>query len=230
MRCGKGFEARLLSPGLIAAALTMVSARARADQIVALTNRQGQIVYVNTNLPAPISRRAAVLPAENRHPQIGRIDTLADQIARQHRVDPTLVHAIIRVESDYDSTAVSSKGAMGLMQLIPQTAVRYGVGNPFDPRQNIEGGVTYLKYLLNLFHGNLRLALAAYNAGENSVIKWGGIPPITETQQYVQKVTQLYRPSRSAGSSKAAEGLPLPAAPILRYVDAQGVVHFTNAE
>jgi soluble lytic murein transglycosylase-like protein len=230
MRCGKGFQTEFISRGLTAAAaVLMVAAHGRADGIFAVTNHNGEIVYINTNTPNPGQGRLHAPEASVQNPQIGKIDTLADQIASQHRVDPSLVHAVIQVESDYDPKAVSSKGAMGLMQLIPETAARLGVGNPFDPRQNIEGGVTYLKYLLKLFHGSVPLALAAYNAGENSVIRWGGIPPITETQDYVQKVTRLYRPNRQAGAQKATDP-QVSTAPILRYVDAQGVVHFTNTE
>ncbi len=232
MRCGRGFRTNSLRRGIVltAVAVLVAAAGCRADQIVAITNRHGQIVYVNTNVPNSPPKPLSVTSPSRNNPQVGRIDRLADQIASQHRLDPRLVHAVIRVESDYDPTAVSPKGAMGLMQLIPQTAARFGVGNPFDPRQNIEGGVTYLKYLMNLFHGNVRLALAAYNAGENSVLRWGGIPPITETQEYVQKVTRLYRPARAATGSKTPQAPRISSAPIIRYVDAQGVVHFTNVE
>jgi soluble lytic murein transglycosylase-like protein len=116
---------------------------------------------------------------------------------------------------------------MGLMQLIPATARRFGVDNPFDPQQNIEGGVNYLKYLLNMFGGDLTLSLAAYNAGENSVMRTGTIPPITETRDYVRKVTRLYKGTPSSPAPKK-EPTALDKLPILRYVDAQGVVHFTN--
>jgi soluble lytic murein transglycosylase-like protein len=231
MRCGKGSSPLVYDLLLVIAVAALVPVTGRADQIVAITNRHGQIIYVNTNVP---SNPPAVFPlsqASEGNPQIAKIDTLADRIAEQHRLDPRLVHAVIQVESNYDPTAVSDKGAMGLMQLIPQTAARFGVSNPFSPRQNIEGGVTYLKYLMNLFHGNLKLALAAYNAGENSVVRWGGIPPIAETQNYVQKVTQLYRPKGiRSGRPKKPSGPHVSTAPIIRYVDSEGVVHFTNTE
>lgn len=110
----------------------------------------------------------------------------------KHGVDPALVHAIVKVESDFNVYAVSRTGAMGLMQLMPQTAVEMNVRNSFNPTENIYGGVKYLRYLLDRYEGNLKLALAAYNSGETSVKRWGTIPPFRETQQYVRKVLQLY--------------------------------------
>lgn len=110
----------------------------------------------------------------------------------KHGVDPALVHAIVKVESDFNVYAVSRTGAMGLMQLMPQTAVEMNVRNSFNPTENIYGGVKYLRYLLDRYEGNLKLALAAYNSGETSVKRWGTIPPFRETQQYVRKVLQIY--------------------------------------
>lgn len=110
----------------------------------------------------------------------------------KYGVDPSLVHAIIKVESDFNPYALSRKGAMGLMQLMPHTAVEMDVKNSFNPIENIEGGVKYLRYLLDRYEGNLSLALAAYNAGETSVKRWGTIPPYRETQDYVKKILRLY--------------------------------------
>ncbi|MEK6744874.1 MAG: lytic transglycosylase domain-containing protein [Nitrospirota bacterium] len=107
-------------------------------------------------------------------------------------VDPSLVHAIVKVESDFNPYAISRKGAMGLMQLMPQTANTMNVRNTFSPDENIEGGVKYLRYLLDRYEGNISLALAAYNAGETAVKKWGTIPPFKETQDYVKKILQIY--------------------------------------
>ena len=120
-------------------------------------------------------------------------DSTIKAIAAQYGVDDKLIKAIIRVESAFKKGAVSPKGAQGLMQLMPGTAARYGVRNSFDPVQNLLGGVRYFKDLLNLFNNNLRLALAAYNAGENAVQKYNGIPPYKETRQYVQKVIHYHR-------------------------------------
>ncbi len=112
------------------------------------------------------------------------------------------------------------------MQLIPATAERFGVENPFDPRQNVRGGVSYLRYLLNLFNGNVPLSLAAYNAGENLVLHDGGIPPIPETVNYVRKVTSIYHDVRHTIAPAAATASE--SAPIYEYRDAEGVLHFTN--
>jgi hypothetical protein len=107
-------------------------------------------------------------------------------------VDPSLVHAIVKVESDFNPYAISRKGAMGLMQLMPQTATIMNVRNTFSPDENVEGGVKYLRYLLDRYEGNISLALAAYNAGETAVKKWGTIPPYKETQDYVKKILRIY--------------------------------------
>jgi soluble lytic murein transglycosylase-like protein len=119
------------------------------------------------------------------------IDELVKTTAKTHGIDPQLVHAVITAESNYDPTAVSPKGAIGLMQLMPATAERLGV-DPWNPRENVEGGVRYLKELLAMF-GDVSLALAAYNAGEGAVMKYGRqIPPYRETQQYVARVLNVY--------------------------------------
>jgi soluble lytic murein transglycosylase-like protein len=214
---------------------TFLPTVAKADQIVVLVDNQGHKIYVNTGetisrvewmtrsfRPNPTAAPAAA-PAD--------IDKLVEQTASRFQVDPDLVKAVIRVESGFDAKAVSSKGAMGLMQLVPATAQRFGVANPFDPKQNIEGGVNYLKYLLDLFGGDLNLSLAAYNAGEHTVQRSGGIPAIPETQNYVRRVTSIYQTgdAPASGSSKIITH-ELPKAPITRYVDEFGVVHFTNVE
>jgi len=123
-----------------------------------------------------------------------------------HRVDVELVRAIIQVESDFDHLAVSTKGAQGLMQLMPDTARRMGVANSFDPRQNIFGGVRYLRLLMDMFRGDVALVAAAYNAGENAVFRYGGVPPYRETRGYVEKVQSLLAPLAAvvAGVQSAA--------------------------
>ena len=116
----------------------------------------------------------------------------ADRCSRAHNIPPGLVKAIIKAESNGEKDAVSSKGAQGMMQLMPFTARRLNVSDPFDPIQNIEGGVRYLKELLGTFGGNLEHAVAAYNAGPAAVKKYGGIPPYTETRLYVRRVLDYY--------------------------------------
>jgi soluble lytic murein transglycosylase-like protein len=114
--------------------------------------------------------------------------------ARAFSLEPALIHAVISAESGYNPLARSAKGAKGLMQLMPGTAKRYGVDNPLDPEQNIHGGAAYLSYLLKLFGNDLNLALAAYNAGEGTVMEYGNrIPPYQETKQYVPKVLSYYK-------------------------------------
>ena len=135
-----------------------------------------------------------------------------EQLARRHGVSPNLVSALMAVESDFDSTAVSPKGAQGLMQLMPLITKHYRVYNPFDPEQNIEGGIRYLSDLLRLFDNQLPLALAAYNGGEGLVRKHGGVPPILES--YVNKVLTLYEQIRGT--------------PIHRYIMPSGVILFSN--
>ena len=123
-----------------------------------------------------------------------QLTPLIKQQARQYKVDPALVMAIIHAESAYDRKAVSRAGAVGLMQLMPGTAKRYGVSNRTDAAQNIRGGVQYLRYLLELFKFNIKLTLAAYNAGESAVLKYGNkVPPYPETEQYVKKVVTYYQ-------------------------------------
>ena len=131
------------------------------------------------------------------------IQDLVDKTARAHGVDPVLVHSVIQVESGYNKHAVSPKGAEGLMQLMPGTARTLGVGNSFDPVQNIEAGVKYLKYLQDLYQDD-RLALAAYNAGPKAVEKYKGtIPPYAETESYVEQVGARYRAGHEKLKNKA---------------------------
>lgn len=117
---------------------------------------------------------------------------IIQRLATQYSIDPRLVQAIITVESNFDPYAVSRAGAQGLMQLMPDTAARYRVEDPFDPQANIEGGVRYLRDLFRMFPSDIRHVLAAYNAGEGTVQNYGGIPPYAETQRYVERVLALY--------------------------------------
>jgi len=212
---------------------TFLPPAAQADQIVVLVDENGHKIYVNTGetstrvdwMVRSFHPGASGMSAQN----AADIDQLVDQTASRFRVDPELIRAIVQVESGYDPKAVSSKGAMGLMQLIPETAHRFGVANPFDPKQNLEGGINYLKYLLGLFGGDLKLSLAAYNAGEHTAQRSGGIPAIPETQNYVRKVTNIYQPGDAAAQAKTTPKEP-PKAPIIRFVDEHGVVHYTNVE
>jgi soluble lytic murein transglycosylase-like protein len=124
----------------------------------------------------------------------GQYDSIIEKAAVSASVEPNLLRAVIVVESGFNSRAVSKRGAVGLMQLMPATATRFGVSNPYDPRENVHAGARYLKFLINRFGQDVRLALAAYNAGEEAVARNGGqIPPFTETMAYVPRVLKIYR-------------------------------------
>jgi len=143
---------------------------------------------------------------------------IVQRVAEKHRVDAELIHAIIRAESDYDNFALSEKGAMGIMQLMPDTATQYGVRNVFDAAQNIEGGTKYLKDLIKLYNGKTNLVLAAYNAGQEAVRKYGGkIPPYQETRDYISRIMARY--------NKAVTRTALPT---FKVKDASGKTLLTN--
>lgn len=120
------------------------------------------------------------------------IDSIVNYYSAKKRISPALVRSVIKAESNYDVNALSPKGAMGLMQLMPETAMGLGIENPFNPEQNIKGGVTLLKGLLDDYKGDYKLALAAYNAGKGNVDKAGGVPDFKETKDYVRKVIDFY--------------------------------------
>lgn len=151
--------------------------------------------------------------------------------ATKYEIEPEVIKAVIKTESNGNHRAVSSKGAMGLMQLMPSTAYDMNVVNPFNPEENIEGGTRYLRFLLEKFNGDLTLALAAYNAGPKTVEKYGNVPPISETKQYVKKILSIvkgkgtYIFSESAAQANVA---PQPV-PIYRVVLEDGTVLFTNS-
>ena len=154
-----------------------------------------------------------------------KIEVMIRDVSARYSVDPALVRAVIETESNYNSTAVSRKGAKGLMQLVPGTAQQLGVNNAFDPKQNLDGGVRYLHTLLERYNGDLDKALAAYNAGPGAVDRAGGVPRYRETREYVQKVTDSYfRP----GSDRLPAAYGEAPRPIYRTVDENGRVVFTN--
>jgi soluble lytic murein transglycosylase-like protein len=139
------------------------------------------------------------------------IDEAVARIAAEYSLPVQLIHSVIKVESNYNPFAVSSKGALGMMQLIPETARRFGVKNVFNPVENIQGGAKYLRYLLDLFDGSFPLALAAYNAGEAAVARYGGIPPFAETQNYVVLVRRQLELAKKAAAKTTVETVrPVP--------------------
>jgi soluble lytic murein transglycosylase len=138
------------------------------------------------------------------------LDEAVEQVASQHALPAKLIHSVIKVESNYNPNAVSSKGAMGLMQLIPSTARRFGVSDVFDPIENLKGGARYLRYLYDLYDGDYHLALAAYNAGEGAVARYGGVPPYAETRNYLVLVKRALEKG-GAGAPVAKAQPPEPA-------------------
>ena len=217
-------------------AVTPISDAAQGLQVSAV---QGKLVVTNAAhknpplvRPQPVAVRQ--IP-ENAVPE--HLQGLVDSISKTHGVDPRLVAAVMKVESNYDRWARSSKGALGLMQLIPATGKRFGVQDFFDPAQNIEGGVRYLKFLQEKFGShNLDLQLAAYNAGENLVERLGRVPQIRETVDYVRKIKTIYKPEngpkavQASGETQAAAApVPPPPKPIMyTSVDERGVIRFSN--
>ena len=153
-----------------------------------------------TNVPTD-ERVAAVRRKARYHSGVAdlELEQAVNRAAQQHHVQPALLLAVMKAESSFNPIAVSKAGAVGLMQLIPETAIRHGVRNLYDANDNISGGAKHLRYLLNRFHGNTRLALAAYNAGERKVDQYGQIPPYKETQEYVEKVLVYYRSYKKEG-------------------------------
>jgi len=186
--------------------------------------------YVSAQ-PAGSGISASVNPgyrslAKGRHVTPEEIDRAIDEAAQKHNVDPNLVRAVVKVESNFNSQAVSRAGAMGLMQLMPSTARTLNVSNPFDPKQNVDAGVRHLKGLLDSYNGDVRLSLAAYNAGQGAVARNNGIPPYAETQNYVRRITQLYW-NGTPGSSRIFTST---AAPIHIFRNQNGVLRITNTE
>lgn len=155
------------------------------------------------------------------------IDAAIDQAAARHNVDPNLVRSVVKVESNFNPNAVSRKGAMGLMQLMPSTARSLNVSNPFDPQQNVDAGVRHLRRLLDSYGGNVRLSLAAYNAGSGAVARSAGVPRFRETQNYVRRITNLYNGGSEPGSYII--GNPVHD-PVHVQRDARGVLYISNTE
>ncbi|MFH2011412.1 MAG: transglycosylase SLT domain-containing protein [Pseudomonadota bacterium] len=158
--------------------------------IYSFTDQNGVIHF--TNVPTD-PRYKLIIKEKHFDPRSINYGSLISKISKKYMLDDTLVRAIIKAESDFNHKAVSNKGAMGLMQLMPGTAEDMEVNNPFDPEENIEGGVRYFKWLLNRFEDNLPLAIAAYHAGGEAVERHNGIPPFTSTQKYVKKVLKYFK-------------------------------------
>jgi len=210
-------------------------------QLSSYVDEHGNVVYTNADRPArrkPESDKSATtqdakaktaqtaadssaLP-KSINPDV--LHQIVQETAQKHDVDPALVSAVISTESNWNTSALSRKGARGLMQLVPETAQKLGVYNAWDPQQNVDGGVRYLHMLLDRYNGDVPLALAAYNAGPSAVDRWGGVPNYPETREYVRKVTHTYLQPGSANQSGSRSG----SRPIYRFATDDGRVIFTN--
>jgi soluble lytic murein transglycosylase-like protein len=153
------------------------------------------------------------------------IDAAIDKAAAHHNVDPNLVRALVKVESNFNPNAVSRKGAMGLMQLMPQTARQLNLKNPFDPQQNIDAGVRHLKQLLDNYGGDVRLSLAAYNAGSGAVARSRGVPNYAETRNYVRRITNIY-----SGNLGGTYFGGVSREPVRVERDSRGVLYISNTD
>ncbi|TAJ23424.1 MAG: DUF4124 domain-containing protein [Nitrospirae bacterium] len=188
-----------LQPLLVAGTLAALQAFATAfpleawGEIYRYVDRQGTAHFTNVPTDPRFKKIVPGSPALRLRMHKRDLEGTIARHSQRHRLDPALLRAVIKAESDFDPTAVSRAGAIGLMQLMPLTAVRLNVRDSYNPEENIGGGARYLRYLLDRFQGDLTLALAAYNAGEHVVDRYQAVPPIDETRLYVAKVLRFYR-------------------------------------
>jgi soluble lytic murein transglycosylase-like protein len=191
-------SARFLACAVVILMANSASAVLAEVQLYGYVRPTGRVNLTNI----PTNERVAAIRGKARY-HIGVADLELEQAvsraAQQHHVQPALLLAVMKAESSFNPTVVSKAGAVGLMQLIPETAIRHGVRNLYDTNENVIGGAKHLRYLLDRFHGNIRLALAAYNAGERKVDRYRQIPPYKETQDYVKKVLVYYRSYKKDG-------------------------------
>lgn len=190
------------------ALLLLAGIRAQAD-VYSFTDDDGVVHFTNVRPQGPRSREykvvmrtppqrrtrkgvKAIMPRDRDPGRFTRFDPFIREASRLYAIPEALIRGVIQVESNYDPRVVSHCGARGLMQLMPATGRRMGVRNPFDPRQNILGGTRYLRYLANLFNGDIVLTIAGYHAGENAVTRYNGVPPYDTTQRYVPTVLRHY--------------------------------------
>ncbi len=219
----------------------LFSAGARAEKYFTYQADNGVTVF--TNLPPKGKTAQELAPRGQKEPeqspgevvtydndQHNVYDELIAKVCGEYDVDVNLVKALIFVESRFNRRATSPKGAMGLMQLMPGTARRFGVFDAYDPEQNIRGGVAYLRYLIDMFDGDLPLVLSSYNAGENLVKKTMRIPAIRETVNYVARIQEIYGSSQTKVAQNQVQQGPPPPLPCMTYTDANGVITMTNVD
>jgi len=225
---------------------SLVTVASASAQLMTVRDRRGRLVVVNTPASRPRSKAPApVYAAAEISPRVSLFDLSIHRAASANGLSPRLIQAVIQVESGYDPRAVSNRGARGLMQLMPDTARDMGVADVFDPDQNIGGGARYLRLMLDTFDQDLTLALAAYNAGPDTVRRAGAVPAIPETRNYVRRINEIlglpgeaapasyivfqpgHAPSMAAVSTPALR--PVRFAPTVdSWRDVRGVLHITN--
>lgn len=232
----------LAGKGLASAETVPAPTPRRLTSVVRVDSRSGRLTRAVVVASKPVVARViAAVVAEPGIAEPGaslggdaNLQQIVEDAARRNQVDPLLVHSVIQVESNYNASAVSPKGAQGLMQLIPSTARRFGARNSFDVKENVEAGVKYLKYLNSLYPNDLRLTLAAYNAGEGAVAKYrNNIPPYRETEHYVYKVGEKYGSARRAADQRMLAATPATEKivaverhlPVESFVDSEGHLH-----
>ena len=224
------FSLMLSRMPIVVTLIALFSASLLADDLRSYIDKTGAKVFTNvgTNYSDRTDGKGGKTVGYDS--RIGYI-FLIEEWAPKYDLDANFVEAIVSVESNYDRYAVSSKGCLGLMQLHPDTAKRFGVRDAFDPADNIRGGIRYLNFLMSLFEGNLEHVLAAYNAGEKAVVRYHGVPPYPETQQYIRKVTTLYH---SLNSVAVADPAPVKwqrgKFRLKRVILPNGSVLYTNME
>lgn len=217
---------------IVVFSLTMALGTLSHADIYKYVNENGITIFTNIPSDNDLKNNAKKVISENT-PRAGRSIRNADYYnniiyskSDKYNLEPSLIKAVITAESNWKPAAVSPKGAIGLMQLMPSTASDMLVNNPYDPEENIEGGAKYLRYLLDIFNGDLTLALAAYNAGPERVKKFRDVPPIPETQQYVKRVLSMYGGKTQYGSASASYASSPET--IYKVVYDNGTVLYTN--
>jgi soluble lytic murein transglycosylase-like protein len=196
---------------------SMKAARDAADEVTRDLGRESAQLA---------NARVVAANAGGRQASAADIEASIVLAAARHNVDPNLVRAVVKVESNFNPNAVSRKGAIGLMQLMPSTARQLNVKNPFDPEQNVDAGVRHLKQLLESYGGDVQLTLAAYNAGAGAVTRSAGVPHYAETQNYVKRITNLYY----GGADLSPSAALFMRAPVRVQRDSRGVLYISNTE
>jgi hypothetical protein len=212
---------------LVILTVILLSASPSFADVYKYIDENGVVCYTDS----PFGRKAELVYREKKQQVVKTVDTFkyksfVKNAASKYELEPELINAVIKTESNGNHRAVSRKGAMGLMQLMPSTANDMNVMNPFNPEENIDGGTKYLRYLLEKFNGNLTLALAAYNAGPTVVEKYGSIPPFAETKEYVKRVFSLYKGKKRLTISSEVTAKHTP---IYKVVLKDGTILFTNS-